>query len=312
MHVDDFICGGNSTFENSTVKREQFEVREQNSKIFKYVGMSVVQNDSGINIHQNEFCENLRPIEVGKERKYDKNVACNDKEREQYRSLVGQLGWLSTNSRPDLSYDVLELSCKVNNPTIGDIFEANKCLKRASLFKSVMRFPNCHDLNKCKLVVFSDASHSNLPDGVSSAGGFIIFLVDSESNCCPLFWESRKIRRVVKSTLAAETLAAADAIDSAYYIRDIISQIVSDTKIKLSIELYVDNKSLFDNVYSVKNVSEKRLRIDIAIIKELISHERLNVKWVETKSQIADVLTKEGVNRCKLSKILEQEKIDLN
>ena len=67
----------------------------------------------------------------------------------------------------------------------------------------------------------------------------------------------------------------------------------------------VDNKSLFDNVYSVKNVSEKRLRIDIAIIKELVSEDRLVLEWVKTTSQLADALTKKGVNPAKLNNVLQ-------
>ena len=65
-----------------------------------------------------------------------------------------------------------------------------------------------------KLVVFSDASHANLPDRYSSAGGYIIFLIGNNKRSCPLAWEAKKIRRVVKSTLAAETLALVEAVDS--------------------------------------------------------------------------------------------------
>ena len=166
---------------------------------------------------------------------------------------------MSINSRPDLSFDVLELSCKINNLKIGDLFEANKCLRKACMFESCMYFPKLNDLNNCKLIVFSDASHANLPNGVSSAGGFIIFLADRKRNVCPLYWESHIICRVVKSTLAAETLAASDAIDSAYYLSEILSQILFKHKVNIPIELYVDNKSLYDNVFSVKNVAEKRL-----------------------------------------------------
>ena len=313
MHVDDFLWGGNAEFEINIVSklRNHFKVREQNCDIFKYIGMNIQQGDSEIIIHQNEFCKTLQPIEIVKERRRDREMLCNDLEKEQFRSLIGQLGWLCTNSRPDLSYDVLELSCKVNKPKVGDIFDANKCLRKASMFQCSMHFPKLNDVNNCRLVVFSDASHSNLPDGVSSAGGFVIFLVDSQSNACPLYWESRKIRRVVKSTLAAETLAAADAIDSAYYISHILSQILFDSKLEIPIELFVDNKSLYDNVYSVKNVSEKRLRIDIASIKELVLTEKLKVRWIETANQVADVLTKRGVNPMKICNVFETGYIEL-
>ena len=66
-----------------------------------------------------------------------KESICTAEEKEKYRSLVGQLGWLSSNSRPDLAFDVLELSCKVSCPTIGDVVSANKCLRKASLFNKL-------------------------------------------------------------------------------------------------------------------------------------------------------------------------------
>ena len=58
-----------------------------------------------------------------------------------------------------------------------------------------------------KLVVYTDASYENLPDGVSSAGGNIIFIVGENNRCCPISWCSNKIKRVVKSTIAAEALS---------------------------------------------------------------------------------------------------------
>ena len=118
MHVDDFLWGGTDWFENTIVARvrKHFKVREQNCRIFKYIGMNIEQCDSGVVIHQNEFCKTLKTIQINPLRKNDKDLICIDEEKEMYRSLVGQLGWLCTYSRPDLSYDVLELSCKVNNP----------------------------------------------------------------------------------------------------------------------------------------------------------------------------------------------------
>ena len=307
MHVDDFIWGGTAWFENSIVAkiRNQFKIKEQNCDIFRYIGISIEKCKDGVNIHQYDYCSTLKPIKLHPNRIKDKHAVCTVQENDDYRSLVGQLGWLSSNSRPDLSYDVLELSCKVNKPTIGDIIDANKCLKKAGIFENCMYFPKLNDFSNCKLLVYSDASYGNLPNGVSSAGGFIIFLADNDGNVCPLYWESKKIRRVVKSTLAAETLAASDALDNAYYLAEILSEILFRNSRDIPIRLMLDNKSLFDNVHSVKNVSEKRLRIDIAIIKELVSEDRLVLEWVKTTCQLADALTKKGVNPAKLNNVLQ-------
>ena len=35
----------------------------------------------------------------------------------------------------------------------------------------------------------------------------MIFLTDFHRKCCPLIWNSSKVKKVVRSTLAAETLA---------------------------------------------------------------------------------------------------------
>ena len=86
-------------------------------------------------------------------------------------------------------------------------------------------FPDLGDLKSLQLVVFSDASHANLPDGFSSAGGYIIFLVGENKNCCPLAWEAKKMKRVVRSTLAAETLALVEAVDMAFYLGCVLSEI---------------------------------------------------------------------------------------
>jgi len=307
MHVDDFLWGGTERFENVVITqiRNNFQVREQSNTTFKYIGLDIVQNEYGVTLHQKEYCKSLESIKVSAVRGLNKNMECNVEEKESFRSLVGQLGWLCTNSRPDLTYDVLELSCKVNSLKVEDLIEANKCLRKACTFESSMYFPELGDICKYKLVVYSDASYANLPDGYSSAGGFVIFLVGENGNSCPLYWEAKKIRRVVKSTLAAETLVAAEAVDMAYYLGNMLSQILYDEERKLPVELYVDNHSLYDNVYSVKNVSEKRLRIDIAILKEMVQCGELKIFWVDSKSQLADVLTKKGVNPMKIAKVFE-------
>ena len=307
LHVDDFLWGGTKIFEDVVIAkiRNHFQVREQCNNIFRYIGLDIVQNEHGVTLNQNEYCKSLKSINVSAVRGLDKNVECNEEEKESLRSLVGQLGWLCTNSRPDLSYDVLELSCKVNNPKVEDLIEANKCLRKACTFESSMYFPGLGDTSKYKLVAYSDASYANLPDGFSSTGGFVIFLEGENGNTCPLYWEARKIRRVVKSTLAAETLAAAEAVDMTYYLGNILSQILYENEKKLPVELYVDNHSLYDNVYSVKSVSEKRLRIDIAILKEVVRDGELKIFWVNSKSQLADVLTKRGVNSLKIASVFE-------
>ena len=78
-----------------------------------------------------------------------------------------------------------------------------------------MRFENVGDLQTTHLAVFADASYRNLA-GSASQGGFISFRTNGNGQCSPISWTSEKFKRLVKSTLATETLAIADVTDSAY------------------------------------------------------------------------------------------------
>ena len=315
MHVDDYFWGGTSNFENKVISKlcNTFMVGQQSNEMFKYIGLEINKNDKGITLSQNEYMNSVEGIKISAGRANQKKSPCTETEIKGFRSLVGQINWLSTQSRPDLSYEALELSCNMKNPRVEHILQANKCLKKVSMSESHIQFPSLGDLKKVHLVSLSDASHANLPDGYSSAGGFIIFLVGENGKSCPIAWEAKKIRRVVKSTLAAETLAMSDAVDVSYYLGRMLSEIlfgVMDDNV-IPIVSYVDNYSLFENVFSTKNVSEKRLRIDLASMKEFIQDGKVDLKWIESSRQLADCLTKKGVNSMPLMEIIESGEINI-
>ena len=311
-HVDDFLYGGTKNFHSTVIEsiKNEFKIGSQESGAFRYVGLNIKQTEEGIVMNQDSYLKSIQLLEVpklGKERSdiLDKNQSDN------LRSSIGQLNWLGTQTRPDCSYDVLELSTSMKQPVREDIIKANKTIKKLRFEDCNIFFPDLGDLNQLKLVVFSDASHANLPDGVSSAGGFIIFLVGDNKRCCPLAWEAKKIRRVVKSTLAAETLALVEALDMALYLGSILSEILHRSNSqRIPIECYVDNQSLWENTQSTKNVSEKRLRIDLASIKEMIKNEEItDIKLVTTSSQLSDCFTKRGVACNTLREILKSGKL---
>ena len=110
----------------------------------------------------------------------------------------------------------------------------------------------------------------------------------------PLLWSARKIRRVVKSTFAAETLAAVDAVEDGIYLSSIIQEAF---RVNMPLHLFVDSKSLVDKLSSthVTPPTEKRLVIDLALIKSAVENGDLNrIEWVPRALQLADALTKDN------------------
>ena len=66
-----------------------------------------------------------------------------------------------------------------------------------------------------KLSIFADVSHGNLSDGESGLG-YLIMLVGDDGKCSLLNWQLILIKRVVRGTLAVETLALSDAVDDEF------------------------------------------------------------------------------------------------
>ena len=88
-------------------------------------------------------------------------------EIEQYRALIGQLNWLATQTRPDIAFDVCELSAASNNATIEEILKANKTVRKVKRNRFSLKFCPLECPEQLSVECYSDASFGNLPGGGS-------------------------------------------------------------------------------------------------------------------------------------------------
>ena len=119
----------------------------------------------------------------------DETTQLSSQAQSEYRRICGQLNWLVFQSRPDISFDICTVTlhfCRLEPP-----FE---------------------------LIIHSEASYANLEDGSSQSGTFI-FLKGKNNLLAPILWQSRKIQRVARSTLATETLAFINGVDICVFIK---------------------------------------------------------------------------------------------
>ena len=296
IHVDDFLYCGTQEFEECIITklREEFLVGNSASGSFKYLGLNVMSNSDGITVDQIQYASSLSEVKVSYSRAMQKNSELSDHEKAEYRALIGQLSWMATHTRPDIAYDTCELSIAYKRATVGDLVKLNKLVNRVKRESMRLYFPKLLPIGSCVIECYTDASHAKLPDG-GSQGGLIVFLRDENGNRCPIYWRSRKLRRIVKSTLAAETMALLEGAETAVYLARIFKEITGVEE--LPITCFVDNKSLVDALHSSNKVEDNRLRIDIAVLDDMISRKEIcEVKWVDSSQQLADCLTKRGVS----------------
>lgn len=100
---------------------------------------------------------------------------------------------------------------------------------------------------------------------------------------------------MLRSPLEAEALALCDGLEMGKYIR--LWEELTDER-DVSIKGYIDRKSLENAVKSNTNVQSRRLRMDMAVLKEMINEGVVKeIKWINGNNQIADELTKEKNNK---------------
>ena len=70
----------------------------------------------------------------------------------------------------------------------------------------------------------------------------------------------------------------------------------------------MDNKSLVDALQSTNKIEDHRLRVDLAVLEDMISRKEVcEVKWVNTTQQLADCLTKRGVSTERLRAAISRD-----
>ena len=213
-------------------------------------------------------------------------------------------------SRPDMAFEMINMSTKLKQGTVENLVRVIKKISRMKDFHSYMTFPRLNKAAELKIVVFTDASLGNINEGTGSTGAYIVWLMDNTGQCCPIAWNAHKIKRVVRSTLAAETLGLEEGLEASYYYREMLASILGVKTRTVMIEAYVDNKSIIEAILSTRLVEDKRLRVDVAAIKESLQlHDVKKIQWVPGHLQLANPMTKQGASGFNLLKVLQSGKM---
>lgn len=127
-HIDDFLHAGNKYFETVINKlRTRFLAEKIEDGDFKYIGFRITQQVDGITLDPGRASQKLDQL--------------NPKEQTLYRRIVGQLNWTVQGSRPDLAFEMIDMSTKLNQATVGDLMRAIRTIGRLKEIKSTQLYP---------------------------------------------------------------------------------------------------------------------------------------------------------------------------
>ena len=324
IHVDDGLCGGNAQFHDVIAKLERkypFGARKLGK--FTFTGIDLHQNsDKSISLSQSSYVRSIKPISIPTDRRNQENEKVTESERQLLRGLIGSLQFASVNTRPDLASRLSNLQSQINVATVETLLQANRTLHEAKRHHEVSVVIQQIDPKQLRFLSFSDASFASKKIPLSQAGNIILATHQQieknvSSPVSPLSWGSKKIQKVVTSTLAAETMSLSSSLDQLSWIRlywhwlycpndewkhpsetlqklpKAITSITPKYPETTEATSVVDCKSLFDLVTRTAppNCQEFRTQLQAQAIKEQLG-EGVGVRWVHSGAQLADSLTK--------------------
>lgn len=240
--------GGTQSFSTTVILhlRSVFKVGREEHDHFCYVGIDFVTVDRKVQIHQENYIQHMQPIYMDPSRAVEQDSYLCEEEKDQLRSKIGQILWVARQSSPDVIFDASNLTSNLKNATVQTIHEANRIVCKLKSKKVILNFQHLGRDSALKIIVFSDASFGNLSDG-GTQGGHLILLMGNNGKFSPLSWQSKRVKRIVRSTLAGETLAMSDGIDNSIFLSTLFSELTTgDTEHAPPIICVTDNRSLAD------------------------------------------------------------------
>ena len=311
IHVDDGIGGGDEKFDQVIALLEKkFPFGNKRRQSFTFTGIQVDQQSNGdIVLSQKDYINDIPSIQINRDRRRDTTSPVNKDELQSFRALIGSLQYAATNTRPDLSCRLSLLQAKIANAKISDLMAGNKLLEDAKRHNDTSIRIQSLPAQDVHFVSYSDAAFATREKANSQKGCMILATTHQidqvqSARVSPLMWYSKKISRVVASTLASETYALSGALDLLSWIRIHWAWIIcphirwqkpEETLTQLPPAFaVVDCKSLYDLLQktSVPQCSEYRTLLEALVIRDRLK-EGVKVKWVHSAAQMADALTKE-------------------
>jgi hypothetical protein len=212
-----------------------------------------------------------------------------------YMNLVGSILYAAITTRPDIAFAVNLVSRFMQNP--GEIHW--KACKRILRYLSGTRKTGLifrgNNPKEFEITAYSDADWAGDQNDRKSTTGFVITI-----NGSVVSWLSKKQPTVALSTAEAEYMAISATIQEVNWISQLLSEL--DLNVKSTAKLFCDNQAAI--AISTNDINHSRTKhIDIRhhYIRDAIKNKQIDLAWISTDKQMADILTK-PLSRIQFSK----------
>ncbi|MBW0525185.1 hypothetical protein O181_064900 [Austropuccinia psidii MF-1] len=302
IHMDDIATFGKDISLFKTKISKELQTKEIGPADLM-MGVKVTQLESFLSLNQHHFDESLlelygmgdcRPVStplipnhhLAAARKEDLSSVSTLKIS--YRSTIGSLNYLSTTTRPNLSYAVSMLSQFLEHLGMRHwkaFLHALRYLRGTQDLVLVYHVGNISS----GIAAYSDADWGNFPDTRRWTTGFL-----ETFDGFLAIWKTRKQLTVSLSTLEAEYKSLCDVTSELLWLRQWCAEagLVTGNSATL---IHEDNQGCISTVNSDTRIDGKRMKhvyIQLQIVREAIKDSKIRLIYTPTSSMLADFLTK--------------------
>lgn len=141
------------------------------------------------------------------------------------------------------------------------------------------------DYENTTLIGYSDADYANDRETRRSTTGYVFLICGG-----PVTWACQRQKSVSLSTTEAEYVAASNATREAVWLRQLLLEVGKEVN---ATTLCVDNQSAIKLIKNpVFHKKSKHIDVSYHFVREKYEDNVINVKYVHTTEQLADIYTK--------------------
>ena len=204
-----------------------------------------------------------------------------------YQEKVGTLLYAAISTRPDIAYEVNRRAQHMQAPTIADGRACDRVFRYLAGTKSLgLLFGRGSAADTGALSAYADADWGSNPSDRKSITGWVAMLGGD-----PVSWASKKQKVVSQSSCEAELYAEAAAINEIKWLRGLLDELgLGGTHTPI---LFGDNQSTQSLTRNgIKSERTKHVDIKYQFVTDEVTRGHVQLQWVPTTQQLADVLTK--------------------
>jgi hypothetical protein len=309
--IDDIISIASNCIRNDIVEQDlgrKFEIKAL-GRPKMLLGMGIDQNptDNSIKLFQTAYIDSLlkkhgledanpisTPLDPNTKLDVDPNDS-NDPESQGeltehasagYAMLIGSLMYLAIGMRPDIAYSVQNLAQFTQNPkpahwtAIKRIFRYLKGTRTLGI-----TYSGSDEINNKELNIYCNAHYASDPDR-KSISGYVLTLAGGA-----VTWSSKKQTTVALSAAEAEYVAATHCAKQVIWHRSLLNE--AGIPLLMTSTIFWDNQAAVSITHHTEHhVQTKHINIAHHFLCDLIQNGTLNLVYINTEYNLADIFTK--------------------